>query len=336
MEADFHYYTIYQLCRLAGFTKTDAQTIAYASQYVDDATESEPIRPFKDQYFDPVRTAHYNLEAFTWNVQKKIYMPFHFLPAAIRWQSPQDFLYLTQTATGAKTELTTRLVEDALLEKNRTFRLIRLGLALHAVADSFSHDGFSGRHHPENNVGKIWFNEKGKWRLQLFQTHADLFVPRIGHLEAYKFPDQPFLNWRYQDGRGKNIVRNNTQICLFGIDLIYRLLKTAVSLKTPPAADLAHDFPDHYQEMKSLFSEKGDLEKRCKRWKVYTGAPAYDRQAWRSRAIYGDVDWDSLSRSRFKAHADTLTGKPGFETSRWAFFHRAAFKQRSLVLGWLN
>ncbi len=335
MEADFHYYAIYQVSRLAGFTKTDAQTIAYASQYVDDATESEPIRPFKDQYFDPVRTAHYNLEGFSWDVQKKVYMPFHFLPAAIRWQSPQDFSYLTRAATGAKTELATRLVEDALLEQNRVLRLIRLGVALHTFADSFSHDGFSGRHHPENNVGKIWFNEKGKWRLQFFQTHADLFVPRIGHLEAFKFPDQPFLNWRYQDGSGKNIVRNNIEICLSGIGLIYLFLKTATSPETP-AKDLARDFPDHYQEMKSLFLKKADLEKRCERWKAYTGAPAYDRRAWRSRAIQGDADWDRLSRSGFKAHADTLTGKPGFETSCWAFFHRAALKQRSLVLGWLN
>jgi hypothetical protein len=68
MEQDFHYYTIYHLSVLAGFSKSDAQTIAYASQYVDDATESEPIRPFEDQYFDTARTAHYNLEGFTWNV----------------------------------------------------------------------------------------------------------------------------------------------------------------------------------------------------------------------------------------------------------------------------
>ncbi len=59
MEQDFHYYTVYHLSVLAGFSKSDAQTIA-------DATESEPIRPFEDQYFDTARTAHYNLEGFTW------------------------------------------------------------------------------------------------------------------------------------------------------------------------------------------------------------------------------------------------------------------------------
>ncbi len=43
-----------------------------------------------------------------------------------------------------------------------------------------------------------------------------------------------------------------------------------------------------------------------------------------------------MSQSKFRDHADRLTGKKGFEISKWAFLHRAAFKQRSLVLGWLN
>jgi hypothetical protein len=40
MEKDFHYYCIGVLAKAAGFDKGDALTIAYASQYVDDATES--------------------------------------------------------------------------------------------------------------------------------------------------------------------------------------------------------------------------------------------------------------------------------------------------------
>ena len=61
MQLDYHYYAIYQLAALAGFNSGDAETIAYASQYVDDSTEGDPIVPFPDQHFDTVRTAHYNL-----------------------------------------------------------------------------------------------------------------------------------------------------------------------------------------------------------------------------------------------------------------------------------
>ena len=98
MQEDFHYYVVFQLAKLAGFNSDDSGTIAYASQYVDDSTESDPIEPFPDQHFDTVRTAHYNLGAFDWDVQKKIYMPFHFLPTTIRWLSPENFSYCTEWA----------------------------------------------------------------------------------------------------------------------------------------------------------------------------------------------------------------------------------------------
>jgi hypothetical protein len=43
-----------------------------------------------------------------------------------------------------------------------------------------------------------------------------------------------------------------------------------------------------------------------------------------------------MSRSRLSEHLGTLTGKKGFDASDWAFFHRAALKQRNLVLDWIN
>ena len=58
MKKDFHYYCIGVLAKATGFKEDDALTIAYASQYVDDATESEPIR-VGEMLFDPVRTAHF-------------------------------------------------------------------------------------------------------------------------------------------------------------------------------------------------------------------------------------------------------------------------------------
>ena len=58
MEKDFHYYCLGILARASGFAPEEALTIAYASQYVDDCTESEPIK-VGDMIFDPVRTSHY-------------------------------------------------------------------------------------------------------------------------------------------------------------------------------------------------------------------------------------------------------------------------------------
>lgn len=336
MELDYHYYTVYQLAKLAGFNLGDAETIAYASQYVDDSTESNPVEPFPDQHFDTARTAHYGLKAFDWNVQKKVYMPFHFLPMKIRWESPEDFSYVTQPATGSNTELVTMLIKDALTETNRRFKLIRLGVALHTIADTFSHFGFSGRHHDKNNVGKIWYAKRaGGWEFQLIKSFADVFVPRIGHVEAFESPDLPFLKWRYTNNNNKKSTRDNLIYCINGVKLIYSFLKTA---KAPSitSADLTHDYPDEFKTIQSLFKRGGNRDSRCKRWKNYTNAPEYDKKKWRRGALKGNVDWDDMSRTRQKIHIRKLKGKVSFDKSKWAYFHRAAFKQRSLVIGWLN
>lgn len=338
MQKDFHYYAVYQLARLAGFSRGDSETIAYASQYVDDATESEPVVPFEDQQFDTVRTAHYNLKAFDWNVQKKIYMPFHFLPTAIRWASPDRFSYSTEPAQeGNNTSLTHRLFEAALTESTRKFRLIRMGVALHSIADTFAHFGFSGRHHDENNVGKIEHAKKGGgWKVQFFSSYiADVFVPSIGHVEAASYPDYPYLKWRYTRGDGSQKTRDNLDYSLNGVNYIYRKLKTAKTAAAP--ADLSQDHPEDYKKITSLLSQSGDLDDRIQGWKDYTHAAMYDKTSWREAALKGDhVQWDDLSPSEMKVHTGKLKGKAGFDQSKWAYFHRAAMKQRSLVLGWIN
>lgn len=335
MQKDFHYFAVYRLAALAGFSAADAETIAYASQYVDDSTESEPVEPFKDQYFDTARTAHYNLEAFNWDVQKKIYLPFHFLPKRVRWNSPGGFSYVTEPATMEDSELAAMLVKDALSEGNRRFRLIRLGVALHTIADTFSHFGFSGRHHDENDVGRIWHaDSKGGWELKFFESYADIFVPKIGHTEAFTFPDQPHLKWRYSNHKGKKPPRENWKYCTDGVKTIYRVLRSASPANAPDELETGH--PAEFRKMQSLFRGKEDLDARCRQWKQYSGAPDYDRARWRGEALKGDVQWDDLSRSAQQAGLARLKGKAGFDNSKWAFFHRAALKQRNLVIEALN
>jgi len=337
LQLDYHYYTVYQLAKLAGFGPRDSETIAYASQYVDDSTESEPVEPFPDQHFDTVRTAHYNLGAFDWNVQKKIYMPFHFLPTSIRWESPKDFSYVTKPATDGNTDLATMLIDDAVGESNKRFRLIRLGVALHTIADTFSHFGFSGRHHGENKVGKIWLAKTGGgWKLEPVGSFVgDVFLPSIGHVEALNYPDQPFLKWRYTDRQGNIKTRNNRSQSINGAKLIYHRLKFAKS-SSAPSKGLDQDHPQDFKRIASLFSLEGDLDIRCAKWKTYTKAPDYDKTKWRKAALKGDVRWDDLSGSERKVRLRKLQGKPDFDNSRWAYFHRAALKQRGLVLGWIN
>lgn len=160
MERDVHYYLVYKLAVLAGFDAPDAESIAYASQYVDDATESEPIT-VDGERFDTVRTAHYGLWAFNWDVQKKIYIPFHFLPPKPR--SRIAYAYASRRATDKDCVSARKLFDIAKKEMDAELRLIRIGVAVHTISDTFSHYGFSGRWNNENDVKGIWLKENGGW-----------------------------------------------------------------------------------------------------------------------------------------------------------------------------
>jgi hypothetical protein len=43
MQIDFHHATTYVAARIAGFSHGEADIIAYAAQYVDDATSSRAV-----------------------------------------------------------------------------------------------------------------------------------------------------------------------------------------------------------------------------------------------------------------------------------------------------
>lgn len=107
MDVDFHYYATYAAARFAGWERTEAQTIAYSAQFVDEfdwsyGCSSEPwsfntyILPspesgaFRFDKMDlttgaskirPRRTVQNPGEMITnLHVRKDIWIPYHFLP----------------------------------------------------------------------------------------------------------------------------------------------------------------------------------------------------------------------------------------------------------------
>jgi len=93
MNIGFHYYMTKTLAIKAGFSPKDAEVIAYACQYVDDATDHqimtvkdmpEPLyeRMYKD-YFDPTCTSHKGISNILYNfrnIRNKVLLPYHFIP----------------------------------------------------------------------------------------------------------------------------------------------------------------------------------------------------------------------------------------------------------------
>jgi hypothetical protein len=138
-EKDLHFYAVYYLARISGFTHAETMKLAWASQYVDDHPATSPTR-FVSAAFD--RSA---LKAF------------HFL--APEGGVVAEASYIADV--NAKRALATH-------------NLFALGIALHSLADTFSHAGFSTAYELRNM-------RKGGAALV---GHADL-----GHL-----PDMPFLD----------------------------------------------------------------------------------------------------------------------------------------------
>ncbi len=331
MNTDLHFYGTAVLARAGGFNETEALTIAYAAQYVDDATEGEPI-PVGDIIFEPVRTAQFGLDAYNWSVQKRIFIPFHFIP-------PRPLRRTTDTFVTEPGSAFAKMVwADACLEPDPGMRLVRMGIALHTYADTWSHKWFSGRRHPENDVEAIHLFQDQRWKhLKLENFYLDL-VPQVGHAAAGAYPDMPQMRWRYRRKRGKRLSeRNNTEDFLKAFKNMHRLLCAVEKIDAGPIIP----WEDLEVPVRTLFEDDTEDEKsRCRAWMkafagLFTGQPfAYDKLNWRCEALkpanWEDVAWDSLSRRAFRRLQFEF--HDGFYDSNWVRFHRAALQQRHFVL----
>lgn len=280
MEQDSHYYVIYLMCLTAGLEAEEAYEIAYSSQYVDDATDGREkivLDENKNKYrFDPLRTSHNGFESIGVDVQQKIYYPFHFLPGL----DGETFEQKMVTCPGKKGLLFNKVIDETLKSKNH----YRVGISLHALADTYSHADFSGLWSWSNDANRVNYIPAGKnWFSNLFgkcrwHFRRALFAasPPIGHSNAFTFPDFPYLTWKYVDYNGKFVpVSNNTKFANGFLDLYEDLIgKYAAQLKKSPRFIRGDKKIAHTRQNEELrqtlwngVNYSGRLKKRCENWK---------------------------------------------------------------------
>ena len=184
----------------------------------------------------------------------------------------------------------------------------------------------------------IYHRDGKKWKyLFLENIYLDV-LPQIGHTEAGHFPDQPFLEWRYtREKTDKKMKRNNTKEFIVAAKTIYGFLR-AVNKSNSDAAIPWGDIEKDIQRL--LAYRKEDVEKRCSKWRdrfqpLFDPLNfEYDRRAWRNDALGPerevDTEWGDFKPSDF--HQLQFPMKPDFYDSPWVQFHRAALRQRHLVL----
>lgn len=190
MDIEFHYYITCIIALRAGFPLKDANTIAYACQYVDNNTRVFRLNQGKvDEYS--------NYISQTSNITKpqkelmRIYPIFHFMPgtkneiqcdSAMRRDGKFHVLNTVPDNSNARTALRAALESDD---------LYRIGIASHMFADTFAHQNFVGYYESFNSMKGL----------------LEKTIPNVGHADAKHEPDWPAHVWT-----DKRLVRRNTKI----------------------------------------------------------------------------------------------------------------------------
>ena len=333
MQLDFHYCTTRVLAEKAGFSAEDAQIIAYASQYVDDAVDHEIMnvdghleilsRRFSDKTFDPICTAHKGIQflrGIQEEVQNKIYIPFHFLPELEN--SPE--MIVTQNCSLSK-----RLVYQSLAEiskttgEQRVMNLVRFGITLHTYADSWAHQNFSGKYNSkDNDIRNITIFKNGQWKkIPLLSQLEYNSLPDIGHAEASSFPDQSHLKWSYiKEANGKTYERDNSILFLDAAEQIFNIIKGIkseniwIDIKSKLFECYSFDtelIEDKFKKFQKVFPEIGFY---------------YDEKQWRQEALLTFERSKLLKIVKEENHSYVLGSD-----KKWFFFHLAALEQREYI-----
>jgi hypothetical protein len=233
MQIDFHHAVTYVAARLAGFPHAEADIIAYAAQYVDDATSSGTIKFDNKVIYQRISSSHKTIDFDNFNPVEDllVWVPFHFLPGngmAAPGADPEG-TFIRKLVTLPDSPVAQDMVQAAIDDRDKPYALHRLGITMHVYADTWAHQGFAGVLHEINHVQNAEeLGGSGSFAdgLQKFiACVVEKTVPPLGHGKANVFPDLPFLVWKYRNGCGELVERDNTEICCAAADAMCKVMR---------------------------------------------------------------------------------------------------------------
>ena len=353
MKIDAHYYGILAFCRACGFTKEAAGTIAYASQYVDDAKINHIVLAKKPENVEPetidgkpaffnMATCHAYLQLDTYNYDAMIgnTCAFHFVPGCKGNNFTRKLRCKEQSP----------IIESILEKAKQENDLVKLGMVLHAYADTFSHQGFSGLLSKVNSIENLTATGKvpltpahiiKKWAMQLQKKklggpldkalHA--IAPAYGHGRAMEFPDIPYLTWTYRydfsdyfSSQFKTSRQINPDRFKAAFKAIHGHLTDYLE-RHPEFKDPGTGLDDVTPLLNTLVEVHGN-KKRIKNWqKAMVKLNLLDDSDKELR--YDPFDWLKHAFSNFTRKAydrrkvEGALARPDFATSHWYQFYQA-------------
>jgi hypothetical protein len=271
MQEDFHYAGTYVLARLAGFDGDKALKIATCAQYVDDAVfDGKVIDLETGEAYYCIRSAHCNedlvMDVETIEDQKynhQVWSCFHFLPG----NGGQSSDALLEMDLGEKlickpnSYVAQEMVNECIKSREAENALERLGVTMHVYADTWAHQDFAGVRDKKLNhveaISALGIDDS------ILNIGDRLLIPSLGHMQAWKHPDLPFLSWQMRKG-DKAILRNNTSAFL---DAAYNMVVAMQRFINPSKADLGLSEQD--QEQLKLLMERAvsqNADERINEW----------------------------------------------------------------------
>ena len=262
MNAEFHYYAVCFLCLRAGLPERRAVDIAFASQYVDNAILAYEIDDGGRSYSTQVTQNYVFWDETT---LRDIYLPFHFVPGdRARAQA--------ERADGAASRWTVTpdspLAKELLVAALRTGDDFRIGIALHAYADTWAHQNFSGRVEEGNSLD------------------PSSPLPPAGHLQALRAPDDASGSWVDPRLEGPLARVDNGERFRGAARKIYRYLRTYLRMSF-------EDEDLHIDELTAAWRRyPGDMKARLASATVDSGLPPYDKRGYLMAAGIAEEEAD--------------------------------------------
>ena len=345
MQIDFHHAVTYVLSRLAGFSETDADIISYSSQYVDDATIHGVVRFTNDAMYTRTSSANRILDLHNTNdiENNMVWVPFHFLPGNGGFKAgiePKGG-FINKLVCTPDSFVAQDMLATCIADRDKPYALHRLGVTIHVLADTFSHQGFAGIVHKINAVTELDYDGETKTHSffkDFFDKIKSSFVDKViplGHCAAFACPDLPYLKWRYTNELNQNIVRNNPSI--FNV-AVKRIFESLIKYKNNDAESVINerisykDFKQIKSNILSFTNENGSV--RHQQWidSIARGEFSFGQENI-SYIPKGEGSWKYLAlNSESEKENGRYEYSPSFLSSNWKMFHDALQKHRFEVI----
>lgn len=277
MDIEFHYWITGLIAKRAGFTHSEAQTIAYASEFVDendvcleivDRSTGEKYGNFISQTMNILKPKHELM---------RVYPLFHFVPgdpgaySARRRDGKMHILNTTPNSEHANEFL------QAAFDATEDTRLYRIGIATHCYVDTWAHQNFVGWYDGFNNIG---LDPK----------------PDIGHADGEHHPDWVAHLW--VDSRLVHGDINNTHRFLSAAKALYEQYCDYLS-RVKGKENLSDRWPELQTELLGLFGTpytgnkkvRKYARERIEKYKAKLEWEDFDEKTWFNAAIESDVNF---------------------------------------------